>query len=90
VSITARVASGDLVGFSRDVPRIDPPLKCTRETSSIVSGLQRAWIAAHQTLEAVANTDDVEPLVERLDRRGGNDCVDTGSRPATDEDGEAL
>ena len=38
VSITARVASGDLVGFSREVPSIDPPSRCTRDTSSIASG----------------------------------------------------
>ena len=38
VSITARVASGDLVGFSREVPRIEPPSRCTRDTSSIASG----------------------------------------------------
>ena len=38
VSITARVASGEVVGFSREVPRIDPPRRCTRDTSSIVSG----------------------------------------------------
>ena len=38
VSITARVASGDFVGFSREVPSIDPPSRCTRDTSSIASG----------------------------------------------------
>ena len=38
VSITAWSASGDRVGFSREVPSTEPPARWTRDTSSMVSG----------------------------------------------------
>ena len=38
VSMTACSASADLVGFSREVPSTEPPVRCTRDTSSMVSG----------------------------------------------------
>ncbi len=41
VSMTARMASSDFVGFSRAVPRMEPPERWTRETASIASGAMR-------------------------------------------------
>ncbi len=38
VSMTACSASADLVGFSREVPSTEPPVRCTRDTSSMASG----------------------------------------------------
>ena len=47
VSMTACSASGDLVGFSREVPSTDPPARCTRDTSSMASG--RSFSALRRT-----------------------------------------
>ena len=90
VSITARVASGDVVGFSREVPSIDPPSRCTRDTSSIASGRSAGRIPADEVLEPIADADDLEALVERLDGRGRDDGIDARGRSAADEDAEAL
>ena len=62
VSTTARVASADLVGFSREVPSIEPPSRCIRDTSSMASGRSLDGVPAHEVLEAVADADDLEAL----------------------------
>jgi len=51
---------------------------------------QRRGIAADEPLEAVANADDLESLVDRLDGCGRDDGVDPWGRPTTDEDGEPF
>ena len=47
-------------------------------------------VAAHEVLEAVADADDLEALVDGLDGDGGDDAVDARSRPAADEDAEPF
>ena len=88
VSMTACSASGDLVGFSREVPSTDPPVRCTRDTSSMASGRSFSSVAPDQVLEAVLDPDDLEALVDRLDRRRRDDGVDAGSGTSPDENAE--
>ena len=51
---------------------------------------QAGEIAADEVLESIADADDIEPLVERLDGCGRDDGVDTRGRPPAHEDPEAL
>ena len=51
---------------------------------------QPGRIAADEVLEPIADADDLEALVERLDGRGRDDGVDARGRSAADEDAEAL
>ena len=50
---------------------------------------QPGRVAADEVLEAVADADDFESLVDRLDGRRGDDGVDARGRAAADENAEA-
>ena len=39
-----------------------------------------------EPLEPVAKADDLKPLIDALDGRGGNDAIDSRRRSATDQD----
>ena len=51
---------------------------------------QPGRVPADEVLEPIANADDLEALVERLDGRGRDDGIDPRGRSAADEDAEAL
>ena len=89
VSMTARMASSDLVGFSRAVPSTEPPVRWTRDTASMVSGAMREASRRTRCLNPSRMPADLEALVEGLDGGGGDDCVDAWSRAAADQNPQA-
>jgi hypothetical protein len=50
---------------------------------------QSGRIPADEVLEPIANADDLEALVDRLDGHGRDDGIDARGRSAADEDPEA-
>ena len=77
-----------LAGLVREVPRIEPPRRCNRLTSSMCSWRTWSVVALDQVLEAVAEADDFDAVVDGLDGDGADDAVDARGRAAADDQGE--
>ena len=77
-----------LAGLVREVPRIDPPCKCSRLTSAIVS--LRTWSTLPWTrfLNPSRIADHLQSVVDGLDGDRADDAVDARGRPAADDERE--
>ena len=84
----SRGSSGSLVGLAREMPRIEPPRKWMRLTSSMVSGIDVVDVALHEPLEAVADAERPRRPRARADGGRADDAVDARGGSAADEDRE--
>ena len=80
--------SGFLVGFAREVCRIEPPCRWIRATASTVELDHVARVALHDPREAVEDPDHAVPAPQRARGRGADHAVDAGRGPAADCDAE--
>ena len=76
-----------LAGLVREVPRIEPPWRCSRLTSAIDELADVFGAALDEVLEAVAEADHLHAVVDGLDGDGADDAVDARGRPAADQQG---
>ena len=79
-----------MAGLVREVRRIEPPVKWMRETSFDRQLADVRRVALRDVPVAVVEPDHAQAVVDRLDRRRGDDAVDSRGRTAADEDRERV
>ena len=80
--VLRRVRAGD--ADVRAAAEVDPGDLVDRERVDVLD------VPLHEPLEAVADAEDRDPLELGADRRRADDAVDSGRRPAADEDRQVL
>ena len=80
----------DLVGFVREVPRIEPPWRWMPLHVANGQRLAMLRVARREPFEAVAKADDFVALVDAFDGGRRDDAVDAGRRAATDQNSQSA
>ena len=76
------ICASDLVGLVREVPRIEPPRKCTPLTSSMCSTRCRSEMPCASHLKPSRKPDHFEVVIDRLNRHRADHAIDSRRRTA--------